>query len=357
MIVRLVALCLLCLTAGPALARPPLYPDEVRAAFKKLIMRPDKPPLPLDIRKQGSKRDPDGNPLERVSIASEKKAGGKTERIPMLVVRPQKSRGRRPVVIVVHGTGGTKEGQLEFLSKLAGKGIIGVAIDARYHGERVPQADRETAYQEAIVAAWQADAATQEHPVYYDTVWDVWRVVDYLQKRPEVDKNRIGLIGFSMGGIVSWLAGATDERIKVTVPVIAVQSFRWNLDNNQWQARAKTIQEAHDAAAKDLKEPKVTAKVSEAVWQKLCPGLLDSFDAPSMLRLFAPRPLLILNGDEDPSCPIGGARIAFAAAASAYRAKEASEKLKVVVSPGVAHTVTDEHRAEALDFFTEWLKP
>jgi dienelactone hydrolase len=355
MIGRLVALCLL-LAAPPASARPPLYPEEIRAAFKKMVERPAKPPLPLDIRKHGSKKDPEGNPLERVSIASEKKASGKVERIPMLVVRPQKARGRRPAVIVVHGTGGTKEGQLEFLSKLAGKGIIAVAIDARYHGDRVPEAERETAYQDAIVEAWRADAETQEHPFYYDTVWDVWRVVDYLQKRPDVDKNRVGMIGFSMGGVVTWLAAAADERIKVAVPVIAVQSFRWSLDNDQWQARAKTIQAAHDAAAKDLKEPKVTAKVAETLWKKLVPGIVDSYDAPSMLRLFPPRALLIINGEQDPNCPIGGARIAFAAAASAYRAREASEKLKVVVSPGVGHTVTDEHKAEALDWFAEWFK-
>jgi dienelactone hydrolase len=354
MIARLLALCLLALAARPALAgRQPLFPDEVRAAFKKQL---DRPAVPLDIRKQSTKKDPDGNPLERLSIASEKKSNGKVERIPLLVVRPQKARGRRPAVIVLHGTGDNKESQLPWLSKLAGKGIIGVALDARYHGDRVPQDERESAYDEALVKAWRAES-DQEHPLYYDTVWDVWRVVDYLSKRPDIDKNRVGLIGFSMGGIVTWLAGATDERIKVTIPAISVQSFRWNLDNDQWQARVKPIQPLFDAAAKDLKQPKVNAKVFEAVWKKLVPGLLDTFDGPTMLRLFPPRSLMIINGEADPICPIGGARIAIASAASAYRMKEASEKLKVVVAPGVAHSVTEEHQAEALEWFVQWLKP
>lgn len=353
MLRRLPALCLLALAARPALARPPLFPEEVRAAFKKQL---DRTAPPLDIRKHGSKKDPDGNPLERVSIASEKKPSGKIERVPLLVVRPQKARGRRPAVIVLHGTGGDKESQLPWLSKLAGKGIIGVALDARYHGERVPEAEREGAYDEAILKAWHAEGE-HEHPLYYDTVWDVWRVVDYLQKRPDVDKNRIGMIGFSMGGIVTWLAAATDERIKVSIPAISVQSFRWSLDNGQWEARGATVQPVLDAAAKDLKQPKVNAKVFEAVWRKLLPGALDSFDGPSMLRLFAPRSLMIINGELDPNCPIGGARIAFAAANSAYRAREASEKLKVVVAPGTAHTVTEQNQADALDWFVEWLKP
>jgi hypothetical protein len=38
-----------------------------------------------------------------------------------------------------------------------------------------------------------------------------------------------------------------------------------------------------------------------------------------MLRLFAGRPLLILNGELDPNCPIEGAEIAFAAARQAYQ--------------------------------------
>ena len=356
MIARVVAAsCLIALVARPALAsRPPLYPDEVRVAFKKMLERST---VPLDARKLGSKRDADGNLVERVSIASEKKRSGQVERIPLLVVRPAKARGRRPAVIVVHGTGEKKESQLEMLSKLAAKGIIGVALDARYHGQRAPDAEGADAYDAALIEAWRADSEAQEHPLYYDTVWDVWRVVDYLEKRSEVDRSRVGLIGFSMGGIVTWLAAAADERIKVAVPVIAVQSFRWSVDNDQWQARAKTIQAAHEAAAKDLHEPKVNARVSEALWKKLTPGLLDTFDAPSMLRLFAPRALLIINGEIDPDCPIGGARIAFAAAQSAYRAREASEKLKIVISRGVAHTVTDEHRAEALDWLEEWLRP
>jgi hypothetical protein len=47
------------------------------------------------------------------------------------------------------------------------------------------------------------------------------------------------MIGISMGGIQTWLAASVDERVKVLVPAIAVQSFRWSLENDKWQgARA-----------------------------------------------------------------------------------------------------------------------
>jgi hypothetical protein len=65
---------------------------------------------------------------------------------------------------------------------------------------------------------------------------------------------------------------------------------------------------------------------------------------------------LILNGDQDPNCPIEGARIAFAAAEAAFRAANAGDKLKIMVAAGVGHKVTDEQRRAALDWLAKWLK-
>jgi cephalosporin-C deacetylase-like acetyl esterase len=45
--------------------------------------------------------------------------------------------------------------------------------------------------------------------------WDTTRAVDYLVTRPEVDAERIGVVGNSGGGIMALLATAADTRIKV----------------------------------------------------------------------------------------------------------------------------------------------
>src|SRR6185437_13871657 len=124
---------------------------------------------------------------------------------------------------------------------LADVGFIAVAIDGRYHGERTQAGKGSIEYADAIVHAWRDG---KEHPFYYDTVWDVMRLVDYLKTRKDVDAKRIGLIGISKGGIETYLAAAVDKRIAVAVPVIGVQSFRWALENDQWQGRVKTIQNA-----------------------------------------------------------------------------------------------------------------
>ena len=322
-------------------------PADVRASFKKLL---DRPKVPLD---PASDLAVDG-PLEKASFASEKKNDGSVERVPTLIVRPEIVKGRLPAVIVLHGTGGNKEGQMAFMKELVKRNIIAVAIDARYHGARGTKGA--AAYNDAITKAWKTKPGdAMEHPFYYDTVWDLWRLVDYLETRSDIDAKNIGMIGFSMGGIQTYLAASVDERVKVIVPAIAVQSFRWSLENDQWQGRANTIKAAHLQAAKDLGEKEINQKVCRALWGKIIPGITEDYDCPSMLRLCAGRPMLILSGTMDKNCPYGGAKLAIASAEKAYKDAGASDKLRVMVEE-VGHTVTANQRMAALEWFEKWLK-
>jgi dienelactone hydrolase len=357
--IRIVALITAALLIIAAVTRgaetPAAYPPtaEVKAAFLKQL---DRSKIPLDPQVEKKETDRGGRIVEQLSIASETKADGSIERVPILLVRPAKPAGRMPAVIVLHGTGGNKESLRGLLVELVHRGIIGVAIDARYHGARSGGARGSQAYVAAITRAWKTPAGQpQEHPFYFDTCWDIWRTIDYLQSRGDVDGNRLGMIGFSMGGIETWLAAAVDDRVKVAVPAIGVQSFRWSLEHEAWQGRARTIEGAHDAAAKDLGEPQVNARVCHELWNKVIPGMLDQFDCPSMLRLFAGRPLLILNGDRDPNCPLEGAKLAFASAEAAFREAGAADKLKIMVAPDTGHRVTVPQREAALAWLTKGL--
>jgi len=328
-----------------------LSPDQTRTAFLKLL---DRPKTPLDAKELAPAKENDGLITEHLSFASEKKSAGAIERVPVLLVRPAKP-GKYPAMIALHGTGGNKEGMRSWLVDFAKRGIIGVAIDARYHGERSGGAKGSTAYLAAITKAWKAPRETMEHPFYYDTCWDLWRLIDYLDTRNDIDPKHIGMMGISMGGIETWLAASVDYRVAVAAPLIGVQSFRWSLDNGKWQGRANTIKAPHETAAADLGEPMVNAKVCKALWSKVIPGIMDEFDCPNLLKLFAGRALFIANGDKDPNCPIDGARIAFKSAEDAFAKANAKEKLKIVVEP-VAHTVTAEERKQTIEFCDKWLK-
>lgn len=337
--------------ATAAAAQQP--PEKAKAAFLKLL---DRPKVPADVQEE-SGTAVGKIAVSRWSFASEKKADGTIERVPVLMVAPAVAKRKLPVVIVLHGTGGNKEGVQSWLEDFARQGIIGVAIDARYHGARVKGEKGSAAYVAAITKAWKTPAdKPMEHPFYYDTVWDLWRLIDVLQTREDVDAKRIGMLGTSMGGIQTWLAASVDDRVAVAVPLIAVQSFKWSLDNDKWQGRANTIKATHEAAAKDLGEPAVNKRVCRELWGKLIPGILDDYDCPNLIRLFAGRALFIANGDEDPNCPIGGAKIAIAAAEEAFAKAGAKDKLVVRVNAGVGHKVTDEDRKEAIAFCAKWLK-
>ncbi len=353
----LLAVLLTSLSVGlhPPLAQSAelLPPEKAKAALLKVL---DRPKVPADV-KQGPGVASGSLSFSQWSFTSEKKADGTIERVPVLMVSPAGAKGKLPVMIVLHGTGGNKDSVKSWLEDFAKQGIIGIAIDARYHGDRSGGAKGSAAYVEAITKAWKAPAdKPHEHPFYYDTVWDLWRLIDVLETRDDVDPKKIGMMGISMGGIQTWLAASVDDRVVVAAPLIGVQSFKWSLENEKWQGRANTIKAAHEAAAKDLGEDKVNQRVCRELWSKVIPGILTDFDCPNLIRLFAGRALFIANGDMDPNCPVEGAKIAIASAEEAFAKAGAKDKLVVRVNAGVAHSVTAEDRKEAIAFCAKWLK-
>jgi dienelactone hydrolase len=48
-------------------------------------------------------------------------------------------------------------------------------------------------------------------------VWDLMRAIDYLQTRKEIDKNRIGIVGYSLGGASGGCTAIVDDRVKAAV--------------------------------------------------------------------------------------------------------------------------------------------
>jgi dienelactone hydrolase len=346
-LVILLATCVASGIAERAVNAPQQRPtgSGTRAAFLKLI---DRPRVGLAVTVSLG-TETDGLLAENISFASQ--AG---ERVPTLLMKRQKGGPRRPAVIVLHGTGGSKAEMRSRLRELAAVGFVAVAIDGRYHGERAtPTPGGMSPYQAAIVRAYRTG---RERPFLYDTVWDVMRLVDYLETRNDVDSARIGLTGVSKGGMETYLAAAVDPRIAVAVPLIGVQSFRWGLEHGAWDSRAWTLREAIDVAAKDSRES-VGVPFMRTFYDRVAPGLYGEFDGPAMLPLIAPRPLLIINGDSDPRTPVGGVRQCMAAAEQAYKSHGSLDRLVLHLQPDAGHQVTPEADRLALQWFQKWLTP
>jgi dienelactone hydrolase len=336
---------LLTLTPSVVLVQPP-EGARIRAAFLAMIARPRVPLAPE------AERRPDAGAyrVDEFSFASE--AG---ERVPGVFLNSAAATARRPVVIFLHGTGSRKEEFLALMRTFADRGFATAATDARHHGARIaPQNGSGNA--QYFAAMLETYRTGKGRPYLYDTVWDVMRLVDYLETRADVDPTRIGVMGISKGGTEAYLAAAADPRIAAAVPIIGVQGFRWALDNNQWQARVGTFAPAVDGAARDA-GVEVDASFVRRFYDRVVPGIYSDYDAGPMLALIAPRPVLIINGDSDARTPMAGVQDAVAAARRAYIRVGAEDKLGVYLQPNAGHVVTPVAELVVADWFVKWLAP
>ncbi|HEY3131684.1 MAG TPA: alpha/beta fold hydrolase [Acidobacteriota bacterium] len=322
---------------------PPLNPQSTKEAFLKLV---DRPRIALD-----PKVEEIGKGQNWLQFHFEFSSDAR-HRVPGILLEPAGDRGRRPAAIVLHGTGGRKEKELPLLKDLTAKGFIAVAIDAPYHGERAPRGKAD--YAQAIMRAY---FTGNEHPFLYDTVWDVMRLVDFLETRPDVDPARIGLIGFSKGGIEAALTAAIDPRISVTAPCIGVQSFRWSLQNSAWKPLFETLTAEVNGAGKETSFPEMDPEFLRKLFERVVPGIDSQFDGPAVLPLIAPRPLFIITSDSDPLTPLASVMECVAAARSAYADSRAEDKFVLRVQKNTGHWVTPESRRAAVEWFVRWLRP
>jgi dienelactone hydrolase len=345
------AACVVTLILGlcPLLAgadAPPPTPAEVaagRQAFLKLI---DRPRVELNAVEKVMSDAPPGMVKTQVSFDAE--AG---QRVPALFLRSGPAdRGKRlPVVIVLHGTGSNKESNLPLMRTLASKGFLAVSPDGRYHGERRTDTSSPTAdYFAAIARAFEEG---KSHPWLYDTAYDVMRLIDYLQTRGDADPKRIGLVGFSKGGMETYLVAAADERVAAAAPLIGVQSYRWGLENDAWQARVDTVKGAAESAAKKAGVAAIDRTFAKRFYDRVVPGIDGEFDGPAVLPRIAPRPLLVVTGDRDANTPLPGVKLAAEAARAAYERAGAADRFELIVQPDTGHTV----KPEALGRVVAWL--
>ena len=337
-----IALALLFL-AGQALAAPMSEKeiDATRQEFRRLI---DRPRVALEP-KTNSLVSSNGLEIARIQFASDAQSV-----VPGLLVRTSGAT-RQPAVIVAHGTGGNKNQQLGLLQTLARAGFVAVAIDGRYHGERTSLPGTQE-YNQAILDAFKTGHG---HPLYYDTVWDIMRLVDYLQTRDDVEPARIGMIGFSKGGIETYFAAAADPRIAVAVPCIGMQEFSWGLEHQDWHGRTDTFKQSFEAAARESHQPP-DAGFAKEFFDHVTPGIYSRFDGPRMIQLISPRPLLLINGEIDHHTPLPGLLDCAESAREIYAQKRVAEKFRLIIEEKTEHKVTPAAQREANEWFKHWLK-
>lgn len=122
------------------------------------------------------------------------------EKLPGYLAHPE-GKGPFPAVIVIHEWWGLNDWARQQADRLARQGYVGLAVDL-YRGQVTD--DREVAHE--LSRGLPADRALS----------DMRAAVAYLKTRPEVRKDRIGAIGWCMGGGYA-LDLALAEPLKATV--------------------------------------------------------------------------------------------------------------------------------------------
>ena len=229
-----------------------------------------------------------------------------------------------PAVLVVHGHWAWARRDPVVQSRCVGLAKLGffvLAVDAFGAGERFIKPGRGT-YHGALHGStlWPVGQSLLGLQVY-----DNMRAADYLQSRPEVDPNLLGVTGASGGGNQSMYIGALDERFKAVVPVCSVGTYQAYL--------------------------KAACCVCEVL-----PGALRFTEEGDVLGLIAPRALMVINATKDAfQFSVGEAKKSVARAEQIFALYRANDRLKhVVIDSG--HDYNQAMREAMYGFMTRWLK-
>jgi dienelactone hydrolase len=231
--------------------------------------------------------------------------------------------GKEKVVEIEHEPGALTDYKRQLYGgrsigpELARRGYVVIVIDMFYWGERRMRLDDDPASYgdpQAMtrdeIAAFNRRSQQSEQLVARSLLaagitwpgvmlWDDLRTLDYLAGRPEVDANRLGCVGLSVGGYRSFLLAALDPRIRAAIDVGWMSSFGFHIKQHVVNSIGLTFHIG---------------------------GLYRQLDLPDLAALIAPRSLLVINGSKDRLFPPEGVAAAFAKIEQCFRKAGATER-------------------------------
>lgn len=307
-----------------------------REETRKIVLEclGDLPPRPQSLEVKTLSREDRGDyVLERFEFHN-----GVDSLVPGILLIPKKRAGRVPAIIGLHGHGGSSETICTDVDNsqcvgpdLARRGFVVAAIDTYFCGarshkprkqwpERYRNADEGTLFR---IHLWQGR-----------TLWGMMQrdqqcLIDYLQTRDEVDPDRIGVTGMSMGGTGSWWLAAVDDRVAAVVGVAGFTRYEQLIAHNK---------------------PRL-----HGVYYYV-PGILKHFDTEAIYSLVAPRPMLMLSGDQDGGLPIDGIEILERKVGQMYRLHNQPEAFHSIIYKNTGHEYLPEMREKMIGWFEQHLR-
>ena len=270
----------------------------------------------------------DGYTLERLVLDLNDK-----EPVPALLLIPDKRQPRAPGMLYIHWHAGMYglgkeqlvrgvEVQPAYAPVLAEKGIVTLAIDSWCFGERQHEKDGHQGEEDAFkLMLWKGQV------LFGMMLFDEFRALDYLASRAEVDPQRLGVFGMSMGATKAWWLAALDPRVKLCMDVCCLTDY-------------EELIKAHR-----LKEHGIYYYV---------PSLLKHFQTAQINELIVPRAHLSVNGRRDPLTPPAGVEKIRDNLLSLYRKHGKEHDCRIELFD-CAHTELPEMRELILEWMDRYL--
>ncbi len=272
-----------------------------------------------------SEEDRDGYALERLHLDL-----NGVEAVPAYFVRPKTVTGRLPTVLYCHSHGGAygvgKDELVEhrpsfqdppYAVAFTQRGMAALCFDTWVFGERSGRSES-SVFKEML---WRGRV------LWGMMVYDSIRAVDYLQTRDDVDGERIGALGMSMGSTMAWWTAALDERVRVCVDICCLTDFQALIDADGLDGHGIYY---------------------------YVPRLLNHFTAAEINALISPRPHLGLAGNQDSLTPPDGLGRIDGELRGVYAHHGVPERWRLH-REDVGHEETSEMRRLALEFLDRWL--
>ena len=259
--------------------------------------------------------------------------------VPCHLLIPKGGKTPYPVVICLqgHSTGmhislgrakysGDKKtiaGDRDFALQAVREGYAALTIEQRGFGERLD--DKSSMKDSSLSRCHQTamGALLLGRTAIGERVWDVSRAIDTLTSFREIDSDRIGCMGNSGGGTITFFASCMDERIKVSMPSCYVCLMSYSL-----------MPLRHCSC-------------------NYIPGILKYFDISDLAGLIAPRPLIVVAGEKDNIFPIEGVKKAYKVIEEIYEAAGTVGQCRLVVGDG-GHQFYAEQGWSAFGELSQW---
>jgi pimeloyl-ACP methyl ester carboxylesterase len=202
-----------------------------------------------------------------------------------------------PLIVFLHGIGDLSVTPCKMLAKvLAKKGMASFIIYSVMHSRRMP-ADVMRRFPHLTQQEW-----FESHQI---SVIDLFQVIDWAERRDELDASKIAAVGVSFGGFISAIAMGIDERIKAAGLIVSggnSTKIGWETRASDYNKKRTQTRKAYQKTLKSYME--YLAEVEEKGLEKVKPPEKSFWTDPmTFAHRLRQRPVLMINAWWDQAIP------------------------------------------------------